>query len=396
MIRVKMYAELIGNNEKRRIKSRLDNNLRKQRDRLEAALPEILDGYCVKSDKPRDVAEKEAMAFLTIIEDSSSYMFGYNHSIAYCLLGYLCAFYRHYHPLEFITSFLNNAANEDDIRNGTLYANKVGIRITMPKWGLSKGEYFFDKERNIIARGLTSIKYMNESVAEELYELAQNGHFNDFIDVLYALNDTSINSRQLDILIKIDFFSEFGNQRELLRIVEIFSDMFKSGSAKQIRRERVEGTPLETIIRQYATSTTKSGAPAASYRLNNVPAILHEAEKAVLAAGLSDLDVGVKVRNFAEVMGYAGYTSGKEEDRRKLYIEDVYPLVRKKDKKKFGYSVITRSIGSGVESRFTVFNRTYVSAPIHKGDIIRIGAWERDGKYFVMHGYTIIDKHKEK
>lgn len=49
---------------------------RKQRDRLEKALPDILEGYCSKSDKPRDVAEKEAKTFLQIIEDSSNYQFG--------------------------------------------------------------------------------------------------------------------------------------------------------------------------------------------------------------------------------------------------------------------------------------------------------------------------------
>lgn len=49
---------------------------RKQMDRLQAALPEILEGYCNKSDKPREVAEKEAKTFLQIIEDSSNYMFG--------------------------------------------------------------------------------------------------------------------------------------------------------------------------------------------------------------------------------------------------------------------------------------------------------------------------------
>ena len=49
---------------------------RKQRDRLEAALPDILEGYCSKSDKPRDIAEKEAKTFLQIIEDSSNYQFG--------------------------------------------------------------------------------------------------------------------------------------------------------------------------------------------------------------------------------------------------------------------------------------------------------------------------------
>lgn len=49
---------------------------RKQKDRLEAALPQILEGYCEKSDKPREIAEKEAKTFLQIIEDSSNYQFG--------------------------------------------------------------------------------------------------------------------------------------------------------------------------------------------------------------------------------------------------------------------------------------------------------------------------------
>lgn len=49
---------------------------RKQADRLAAALPAILSGYCEKSDKPNDVAEEEAKQFLQIIEDSASYQFG--------------------------------------------------------------------------------------------------------------------------------------------------------------------------------------------------------------------------------------------------------------------------------------------------------------------------------
>lgn len=49
---------------------------RKDADRLQKALPSILEGYCEKSDKPRPEAEKEAKEFLRIIEDASSYMFG--------------------------------------------------------------------------------------------------------------------------------------------------------------------------------------------------------------------------------------------------------------------------------------------------------------------------------
>lgn len=49
---------------------------RKKKDRLDAALPSILEGYCSKSPQPREVAEQEAKEFLQIIEDSASYQFG--------------------------------------------------------------------------------------------------------------------------------------------------------------------------------------------------------------------------------------------------------------------------------------------------------------------------------
>lgn len=65
---------------------------RKDEDRLKKALPQILEGYCEKSPQPREVAEQEAKEFLQIIQDASSYMFGYNHSVGYCMIGY-CRIY---------------------------------------------------------------------------------------------------------------------------------------------------------------------------------------------------------------------------------------------------------------------------------------------------------------
>lgn len=364
---------------------------RKQRDRLEAALPSILEGYCSKSPQPREVAENEAKEFLQIIEDSASYQFGYNHSVAYCLLGYLCAYYRYYHPIEFITSFLNNAANEEDIRNGTAYANRVGIQVTMPKWGLSKSDYFFDKEKNIIAKGLTSIKFMSAGIAEELYSLAHSKTYTNFVDVLSDIDTkSSLNTRQLDILTKLDFFSDFGNQRELLRITEMFYETFKKGQAKKISKDKIDGTPLEPIVSKYAVGLTKAGQFAKSYTLLDVDSIMRETEDAIKALHMDDLNDMLKVRNFVDVMGYVGYVSGKDEDRRKLYVMDLFPVCRKKDGKQFGYSVITKSIGSGKESRFTVFNKVFNQDPIHKGDIIYCQSFTREGQYFTMTGYRKI------
>lgn len=360
---------------------------RKQKDRLDKAMPSILEGYCNKSSQSRDVAENEAREFLQIIEDSASYQFGYNHSVAYCLLGYLCAYYRYYYPIEFVTSFLNNAANDADIQNGTALAKLKGIKIIQPKFGFSRGDYFYTKESNVIAKGLDSIKYMSKAVANELYELSQTNTYQSFSDLLYDISHkTSVDSRQLEILIKIDFFSDFGNQRELFAINDIF-EMFKKGEAKQIKKDRIDGTQFEEIVKRYANGKTKKGEEAKSYTLLDVMAIIRECEAKLKTLGVNDLSIPLKAKNFKDIMGYAGYVSGKETDRNKLLITGVYPVRRKKDNEVFGYSVLTQSIGSGKESRMTVFKRKFDKDPIREDDIIVCKRWERDGKYFHLLDY---------
>lgn len=360
-------------------------------DVLEKMMPKIIDGYCARSDKPREVAENECKEYLKVIEDASAYMFNYSHSISYCLLGYYYGYFRHYYPYEFITAYLNNAANDDDIQTGTSYAGKIGIRVTMPKWGISKSDYSFDKEQGVIAKGLSSIKFMSNGLAEELYEIAHKQQYTHFVEVLKELNsNSSINSRQLDILIKLDFFSEFGNQRELLRITELFYEMFKKGEAKKISRDVIDGTQLEPIVKKYAVGVTKAGGIAKFYTLLDIDSVLCEVEDAVKAVNMPDLSDTMKVQNFAEAMGYAGYVSGRAEDRRKLYVMDVFELKRKSDGKQFGYSIITKSIGSGKEARFTVPNYVFNKEPIKKGDIIYCKSFEKNGEYFRLTSYTVV------
>lgn len=359
----------------------------------ETLLPEIEKRFIEYSSEHYDITkercEEVIKPFLQIILDASAYGFSWNHSDAYSSIGYICGYLRYYYPLEFLTAALNIFGdNMDKTADITNYATKVGIRVTLPKWGLSRGEYFFDKEKKIIAKGLSSVKYMSAGLADELYELAKN-KYTSFMDLLKDLDEkSSINSRQLDILIKLDFFSDFGNQRELLRMVDLFSNFFKKGQAKQIKKSDVDGTPIEDIIKRYAVGVTKSGGIAKSYTLLDISSILHEAEKAIRDMHLEDLSDLIKVRNFYDVMGYIGYVSGDEKDRRKLYITDLKPLFRKKDGKQFGYSVFTKSIGSGKESRFTVFNNVYNKEPVREGDIIFCKGYERDGQYFKLTAYS--------
>lgn len=310
-----------------------------------------------------------------------------NHSIAYCLLGYLCAYYRYYHPIEFATAFLNDAANDEDIKNGTEMAKQYGIKVSMPKWALSKSNYFFTKEQNIITKGMASIKYMSDTAATELYDLANNKQYIYFVDVLKDIDsETSLNTRQLDILIKLDFFSFFGNQRELLRIEEIFYDWFKKGAAKQIKRSVIDGTAFEQAVAKHSVGVTKAGTVSKSYTLLDPMAICRDCEAVIKAANLEDLSVVMKAKNFSDAMGYSGYVSGKDEDRRKLFVKNVFPITSRAGKQ-FGYNVLTQSLGSGKDGKFTVYNREYNKDPIKKDDVVVCKSYRKDRGYFILNDY---------
>lgn len=320
-----------------------------------------------------------------------AYIKGYNHSIAYCLVGYLCAYYRYYHTIEFITAFLNNAANDEDIINGTKLAESYGIKMIPPKFGFSGRYYTYNKKANTIAKGLSSVKYIGLKLADEIYNMSNNVPYDSFVDVLLALeHHTSIDSRQLEILIHIDFFDQFGNQRELMNIL-FYWNLFKHGDAKQIRKQIIAGSYIDEIVRRHSNGKNKDGSESASYKIANCMAIIRECEQKVKSLGVKDIGILAKIRYYKEAYGYNGYVSGRAEDRPILYVKDVFPVKRKRDGKQFGYVVTTQSIGSGIETRWTVFNSDYKLDPINKDDLIKCLGWSRDrGKYFTLYKYKKI------
>lgn len=217
---------------------------RKQKDRLEKAMPKILDGYCEKSDKPREVAEEEAKTFLQIIEDSASYQFGYNHSTGYSMVGYLCAYMRYYYPLEFITAYLNCAgSNLKDIESGTELAKQFGIEIRLPKFRHSKGLYWFDKKENCIYKGIGSIKDLNVECGEYLYSL-KDKHYKSIVALMSDLPKKIVSSKKLDILIKIGFFDEFGTINNLLEQIKIYNQY---NGKKQIIKNKLTDEEIKLI-----------------------------------------------------------------------------------------------------------------------------------------------------
>jgi DNA polymerase III alpha subunit len=358
---------------------------RKDAERLEGAMPKILEGYCKNSDKPREEAEKDAKTFLKVIEDASEYSFGYNHATEYSLIGYLCAYLRCYYPCEFITAYLNNAANEDDVINGTTLAAEYGFKVTPPRFGASRDVFYFNKEKKEIAKGLTSVKYMSAALANELYDIYDEVKGKSFMEVLKALSKTSIDTRQLDILIKIGYFEEFGNMGELLKLVQVYS-FFKNGTAKSVSKSKVVGF-LADIISDYATDKGVKGNELKSYTITDMDGLLAACEEQIKKSNIPDLTLKVKIQNSIDYLGYVGIQTGLPEDRRKLLITEVFPM-RGQNGMPWGYKVNTQSLGTGKQSSLTIPARIYAENQVAKGDIVYADNCYKNPKgYWYLNAY---------
>lgn len=180
------------------------------------------------------------------IIDASLYAFSWNHSDSYSCLGYICGYLRYYHPLQFCTAALNVFKDkEDKTLDITSYIQRNGMTIKPIKFGFSKAEYSCDEKSNCIYKGISSIKFLNERIADELYEIGQKDYDN-FIDVLKAVEQTSVNSKQLDILVKLDFFSAYGEINELLEIIRLYGIIIgkKQFSLKNIEENNL---PIDVV-----------------------------------------------------------------------------------------------------------------------------------------------------
>ena len=269
---------------------------RKQRDRLEAAMPQILDGYCKMSPKTREVAEQEAKAFLQIIEDSSNYQFGFNHSTGYSMIGYTCAMLRCYYPEEFIAAYLNNANNEDDIRSGTELARIKGISINPVKFRHSGAQYTVDKNNHALYKGCSSIKFLNSEVSDKLYAM-KDDKFDSFLDLLDVFPG---NSRMREILIKLGYFSEFGQTLKLLKLCDLY-DLY--GSKKIIKKDKCN-LPLD-LVQKYAASET-----AKQYRFEpeSMRQLLREFGELIPD---TEIPLRTRLEAEAEYCGYVSYANPK-------------------------------------------------------------------------------------
>ena len=331
----------------------------------------------------KDLLEKIFPPIKQGILDASAYAFSWNHSDSYSCVGYVSGYLRYYHPLEFLTASFNTFVGDNEkIANITTYANKVGIKINPIKFRHSRAKYSLDKETNSIYAGMQTIKFMNEQVSEDLYNL-KDEHFDSFIDLVKRFTG---NSRQLEILIQLGYFSEFGGSKKLLKTVEYYNKYQCTGKTKQFKKSDL---PIEAIpyIENYAAKETDT-----KYILEaeNVVKMLHD-----IVTDIPDDELPLKERLSAEAE-YLGYIATTIPDAKgNAFVTDL-------EARGNNFRISLYDLGTGEGYNVKLKKKTYQTTPINIHDIItyRIGEeapWrvetDADGK---KKFYQDFDAPKEK
>jgi hypothetical protein len=311
-----------------------------------------------------------------------------SHSYSVAIDSLYGAFLKTNYPLQFYEVFLTilQEKGEKDRLNEAKNEAESYFKIKFPpyRFGQDNRAIVADFENHAINNSLSAIKGFGSAIGDTLYECGQQ-QFECFTDVLRWLNQHSIKTSTVEPLIKIDYFAQFGNTNELLKINEMFN-FFKCGEAKNISKEKVSDSPYLPLIQEYSSGTNDKGKELKSYIVKDINGLISGCEDYILSLGLKDMTYREKASVQLELLGYVDLTTGREEDRRKLFITDIHPL-QSKTGSWWGHAVFTKSIGSGKTSRLTLKDFMYADNPIFKGDIIYVKVVEKKKEWWYLSDY---------
>lgn len=357
----------------------------------EQLIPEIREGFIKTSKDKYNLTDEDCSRIiepiLQCILDATRYAFSWNHSDSYSFIGYACGWLRHYYPLEFIATCFNVWTDKEE-KTKVVYemAKRMGIKIFQPQFRYSRSNYYMDKEHNAVYKGIASIKFLSPDTAEYLFGLREE-KYNGFIDFLSRLDTSHINSRQIEILIKLDFFKEFGNSKFLLNAYHFYS---KFGSSKMISKDKFgDANIIESIFKRHSRETAKK------YVDLDMDAILSEVEEYLKMIHSEDFPIIDKIKWQNEFVGYIDFRTNEEEDRTKLLILYIRKLVSKKTGKVWAYSFETISIGSGKKSEVLVYPNVYEKNPVVEKSVIKVSPYALTSKEFNGRKSWYLNKYEQ-
>ena len=148
-----------------------------------------------------------------------------SNSHAYCMAldSLYCAYLKAHYPYEFyevLLQFYSDKGNKDKVRLIKQEMKAFGISEGPYRFGVDNRKFKADKDHHQIIPSLLSIKSLSQKCADVMYKLGQQ-QWPTFLHLYRKSQEEGVNTKQLDILIKIGYFCQFGTQKQLDQMVEM-------------------------------------------------------------------------------------------------------------------------------------------------------------------------------
>lgn len=342
--------------------------VRPLKSRFIEGFKEKIRGQCQPGETEEQVAEK----VWRIIDDSCGYGFNSSHALCMAYDSLYNAWQKANHPYEFYEVLLQHFSKKGKKDKVAILKQEMkeafGIEEGPMKWGLDNRDFKADPEHHRINPALVSIKGISKTCASELYRLSQSKKFKSFVAVVSAIKArTKVNSGQLETLIKLDYFSDFGNPNQLLEQIKIL-DTYND-------RSELDKDKMDEIIPKDIMLTMCEKETAKKYTGIKNRAIIDYliAQTANIKTPVTD-----RIQYEADHLGYIQLTMPK--------LNDSYIYILNIDGKFANKTVNAYVLKTGQQRRLKVKGRTLENFPIEKGDILRIdeereeGRWSKDAQ----------------
>lgn len=335
---------------------------------LKALKEQLLEGW------QKQVGEEKGFEETwQVVEDAAKYSFNASHSLSYAYDSLYGAYLKSHYPLEYYTVALNYYSN-DATRTGKL-TNELkayGISLEKPKFRYSIDEYFMDKENNKIYKGTGAIKFLNKECSLFLYSLKDN-KYDTFIDLLSDITESKdeqgrayVNSRQIEILIKSQYFQEFGNNKKLLTVYNYFKELYRRKVLSKDKATELQ-LPEKYLDREDVVKTEKQ------FKFENICDILK-----LIECDTPDESFSIKeqVEFEMDALGYISMTYNV--DKKVCYILDVDT--------KYTPKITLYCLNNGKTVLCKVNKTLFKNNPLKKGMIIRAIKFEEKNKLNYVNG----------
>lgn len=293
-----------------------------------------------------------------VVQQASKYSFNASHSLSYFYDSVYGAYLKSHYPLEYYSVVLNYYSGDEDRTNKlTKELEYFSIKIKNPKFRYSRESYMPDKKTNSIYKGLSSIKFCNETMGSQLYSLRDN-EYSSFFDLLKDISDkVTINSRQMEALILLDYFSEFGKTKKLLDTYNLYQLL---NGKKQIKKEKLNEIGLdEEIVRKYSQKETEK-----IFKNINIDGLIIETSN-----NFENKQVPLQDKIKAEVE-YLGYPITKLKNKGFYYVTKIDEF---KNKKSITRYLTMYDLQTDVSVRYKLSDfRTFAENPIKENQLIKI------------------------